>query len=322
MADRSSPAGSESTERDESRVSHSWRKALLNWRKALLNWTVLCLLVVAAALGMIGWALHPDTTSPAVPRPGSLLLVAAAGHRIHHQVIVREFLDASSSSGKKQAGPAGDNVSLTYEVEGDGLLDAGSWRVVADLPPHGKVAFAEGFTTARVSDVCQQRACHPPEPGLTRYTFEPTDPNSRRSSVLDLEWRLPTGLIKFRGGRIALALPSITLADEDDLTSGRFRLGASDEQLDVMSSFGPIGDFVIDAGLPPTSQDYDSWNWHSKKTRGTSAPPVVVSSAHSVGQEETQHRDEFVSGVLLGLAGASAIAALQELMNWGTRPES
>ena len=51
----------------------------------------------------------------------------------------------------------------------------------------------------------------------------------------------------------------------------------------------PNGDFVIDAGTPPTSQDYDSWGWHSTTTGSVSIAPVVISSAHSLAGDEAAH---------------------------------
>jgi hypothetical protein len=81
--------------------------------------------------------------------------------------------------------------------------------------------------------------------------------------------------------------------------------------LDVYEKFAPVRDYVIDAGKQPTlSQGGGAWSWKRRISRDLTS--LAVPAAHSVGSQESQHRREFYSGVLLGLAGGAAIAFLQE----------
>jgi hypothetical protein len=81
---------------------------------------------------------------------------------------------------------------------------------------------------------------------------------------------------------------------------------------DVRYEFGPVGDFLPDTSSAPpslgTAEGATYWVWQ----RQLDAPTVGL--AHSIRADNDAHSEEFFAGVLLGLAGAAAIAAVQALL--------
>jgi hypothetical protein len=82
----------------------------------------------------------------------------------------------------------------------------------------------------------------------------------------------------------------------------------------------------MDAGLP-ADMSYGVPGWTLNKTNGpavypdfgrvdyTMASPEWPFQYHRISTQEAEHRKEFCSGIILGVAAAAAIAATQELMN-------
>jgi hypothetical protein len=89
-------------------------------------------------------------------------------------------------------------------------------------------------------------------------------------------------------------------------------LSGNSRAADVTYEFGPVGDFVLDTGSSQPSlatvEGGTFWVWKNP----SDAPTVGL--AHSIRAESDAHSKEFLAGVLLGLAGAALIAALQELL--------
>jgi hypothetical protein len=279
---------------------------------------VIFLLGAAIVFGFVGWFINPDITAgPSVPSPGFIYIVARHGHVFRNSIKASASLLLSPSIGNTDSQPTNDNVELDYLIRGDGLPGAGSWYVVAALPPGGQLVNAFRVTMVPLPRpaLCKiSGLCPAPEAGAVFYKFTPEG----NEVGINLHWnQRPSGLISIQGYHMTLTLPWILLISEGTLFAGNFAVPYGLAQLNADSDVGPKGDYVIDDGTPPTSQDYATWNWHStaKDAAGNVIEPIIINSAHSLSGDDAAHRNEFISGVLLGLAGAAAIAGIQEFLN-------
>jgi hypothetical protein len=269
--------------------------------------TAIALVILALAFGFIGGQLRPDSVQPSPPVTSLFQLYVPKAHQISDVVVSKVAVVRGAP-----VGPPG-SISVIYSLATQPLGSAADWYLVADLPAGDYKSSVSGMT-AGPDETCANRRCVPPSPGLSRHIYMPTPQSAQQGGVnLIYTWINESPLISSSGSKVSFVVPGSIVLSPESAAQGPFSWEPLDHGFQVMSYFGHIGDFAIDAGPPPTGQFAGYLIWHTEDPLGSSG--IRVDSAHSVSGQEAEHSAEFLSGIFLGLAGAAAIASIQEFLN-------
>ncbi len=259
--------------------------------------TVIVLVALAAGGFAAAWALHPATGYPQ-PYPSVVELIFAPSHPARSPIsvsvqLVRDY-------------PA--TVTLNIHLAGADLAHRG-WSLTAHVPSGVHVIGAQG-NNPRTGQISQFG-------GDAETVYADPGAQPEREFDMVLGWSdLHSGPLQMRGPDLHAILPDVSVRNE-------VRPGTTTPvpraRYTVSRDLTPEGDFVIETGSSPDRVDPDGWYWRPVPGSSLKARTPLNVEAQSPTRAEQARGDDFLSGIVFGLAAAALIAAIQEFVNAATK---
>lgn len=283
------------------RTSHTVSSIMLKIQR-IPALTAVLLIASAITIWIVGRQLEPDEASvPAPNRPS--FAIKPAPDKFGYRYLEKSIsVNMKASQSRDQSGKV--DTCIDFLASGPGLEDS-SWTLEIDAD--SGLDLSSGMTT---------KSERPGAPGQTHYTL-----TSSRISYPDAKaslcWaNVPDMVIAKRASNIAISMPNFWVDQSAGPYSGRDNI-----PVHVQTELDDVGpDWAIDAGNAPEAQvsTFGKWVWKSVigeiETRSDGSAALV--QAHSVSEATEEHQNEFLSGILFGVAAAAGVTGFQELVNW------
>ncbi|MGW5278709.1 hypothetical protein ACWERI_04530 [Streptomyces collinus] len=265
--------------------------------------TALLLLGGAVIIFIAGRYFEPAATDLPAPQAPSFAIRPAPdefGERYLEKPI---SVNIKVSQGPYVGGKTG--TCIDFFASGPGLKRAGRWTLEIDAD-----------SRSDLNSVMTTESERPAARGHTRYTL-----SSSRISYPDAKatlcWdNISDMVVARRASNIAISMPNFWV----DQTLGPLS-GRPNVPVHVQAELDDVGsDWAVDAGNAPEAQvsTFGKWVWKNDIGEIDTQPQgsTALVQAHSINGAAKEHQNEFLSGILFGVAAAAAVTGFQELVNW------
>jgi hypothetical protein len=286
-------------------VEDGSNRSLLGRAMALAgrSFTAVIVLIALALVTVIYAAvLRPDT---ALPQPASSSIQVTFGPT--HLTSSPITMSLSLGQGPSYSG-GGTTVTLDVTLIGTDFKYPG-WQLLAYVPT-GVHLVGSPNNNPQTGQLVPHLAAG----GASVYV----KPGAQRDGTysMSLYWNdLNSGPLRVRGANLVASFPDVAVENQDASP-------VPPPNVTLSRQLQPGSDYAYLGGPPPDHQDRFTWSWNPQTVNGGSgtAPlPSLTLEARSATVDEQSHNDEFLSGILFGVAAAAFIAAIQELMNSARR---
>jgi hypothetical protein len=259
---------------------------------------VIALLVIVFLSGLVGWLLHPQDSPPTVgeenlqfnlslsPVPTQLRInetvsMTAAPYHLR-------FLDFGFSG--NAPGPRAFSAFTRWTL----FLPNFSGELCHDPGMH--ITKTQAHLTGTQSIPTLQGAIYNGPPG------------NAIGQTIELCWtHNPPALVS--GPYLAATFPLVSAGRASPYDNATVSTSNSLQFSDL-----GLGSYTLESGPSPTNITADDWQWDTKiPINGDTGPNVIY--ATNIFELQRDNRNAFLSGIVLGLAGAALIALVQELLS-------
>lgn len=280
--------GADRADADESRSTYRSR---VHW------FLVVAVSMVTILAGLAGWLLRPQDTPPAV-RAANLRLSFTLSPLPTHLEVNETILMTVPPYRLETF-----TVSFSGDIPPKKIMH---WQLDA-LNFDGYPCLGSGFQMTK-SQARVQGQITP----ASLTTFKGVTSGSSNGQVdvfLNMCWQNnPIALVS--RPFLAATFPSLTVLPPPSQPFINWPVSAS--QWLQFNDFG-LASYTLQVGQPPTSIAANLWQWNTTTTSGQDIGPDVVYAANLFELQQDNH-NVFLSGILLGIAGAALIVVLQELL--------